>query len=335
MAEAALIRLPPLPSIRDVLRLYQLRAAKSMSQNFLMDPRITSKIVSAAGKIKHGHVCEIGPGPGSITRSILRKSPKHLLVIEKDRRFHPMLELLSEACGGRMQVELRDVTTYDLSDSFPEEESRAWEEDPPNIHLIGNLPFNVSTFLIIRWLEQISKRDSAWSYGRVKLTLTFQKEVAERMIAGESSPQRCRLSFMCQNWCHVTHKFNILGASFVPKPDVDVGVVHLIPRKVPYTNLPFSLVEKVTRQCFIYRRKAIVDCAETLFPPGEKRKRLAEEMISGLTGIRPHFKPYQLDNENFAELCRAYQDICNKYPHIQRFQYGRPKTTHRNCDILD
>jgi len=91
-------RLPPLPSIRDLIKLYKLRAIKQLSQNFLMDERLTDKIVKAAGNIEGHHVLEVGPGPGSITRSILRKCPKQLIVVEKDYRFLPILELLAQAC---------------------------------------------------------------------------------------------------------------------------------------------------------------------------------------------------------------------------------------------
>merc|ERR1712072_1221793 len=173
--------------------------------------------------------------------------------------------------------------------------------------------------------EAISTRTSAWSYGRVPLTLTFQKEVAERMVAIESSPRRCRLSFMCQNWCHVYHKFNISGASFVPKPDVDVGVIHMIPRKVPLTCQPFDLVEKVTRQSFVYRRKSIIHCLRTLFPPGEARRQALAEELCSLANINPAILPFHFDNDDFARLCEAYDQICLKYPGIKRFTYGGKK----------
>merc|ERR1712080_648592 len=134
------------------------------------------------------------------------------------------------------------------------------------------------------------------------------------MVAGPSSPIRSRISFMCQNWCYTDHVFNIRGASFTPKPDVDVGVVHMIPRKSPYTDLPFALVEKVTRQCFIHKRKPVLACAETLFPPPEfRRKLLAADMISEAR-VPPGRPTAHLDNEDLARLCEAYNTVCGGSP---------------------
>lgn len=141
-----------------------------------------------------------------------------------------------------------------------------WYHAPPPIHLIGNLPFSVSTHLIIRWLHAISEKRDAWSFGRTPMTLTFQKEVAERMVAPLTHRQRCRLSVICQLWCDVKHKFTIPGKAFVPKPDVDVGVVTLYPLKYPLVKLPFKLVERVVTHVFNMRQKYCLRGASNLFP---------------------------------------------------------------------
>ena len=151
-----------------------------------------------------------------------------------------------------------DVLRYDMSNMFPSELKKDWSDVPPNIHIIGNLPFSVSTQLIISWLNNIANRDGAWLNGRVKLTLTFQKEVAERMVSKVMQPDRCRLSVMCQNWCEVNHCFTIPGKAFVPEPDVDVGVVQFTPRIEPKIDLPFKLVEKFLRHIFHYRKKMCI-----------------------------------------------------------------------------
>lgn len=263
------MRLPPLPTVRDLVKLYKLRAIKQLSQNFLMDQRITDKIVRAAGNLNNQHVLEVGPGPGSITRSILRQSPYKLILVEKDSRFLPTLELLKEAVTDSVQIdiEINDILDYNFCKGFEGAPTMNWYHALPPIHLIGNLPFNVSTHLIIRWLHAISEKRDAWSFGRTPMTLTFQKEVAERMVAPLSHKQRCRLSVMCQMWCDVKHKFTIPGTAFIPKPDVDVGVVTLYPLKYPLVKLPFKLVEKVVTHVFNMRQKYCVRGASNLFPP--------------------------------------------------------------------
>lgn len=266
---AAKLLLPPLPTIRDLIRLYKLRALKQLSQNFLMDENITNKIVRAAGNVSNCHVLEVGPGPGGITRSILRHSPRKLIVVEKDPRFLPTLELLQEATQDftAMEIEINDIRSYDLEKGFADAPKMNWHHATPPIHLIGNLPFSVSTNLIIHWLQSISEKTGAWTFGRTPMTLTFQKEVAERMVAPVGHKARCRLSVMCQTWCHVSHKFTIPGKAFVPKPDVDVGVVTLYPRKYPLiNNLPFKMIEKVIRHIFNLRQKYSIRGAQTLFP---------------------------------------------------------------------
>lgn len=156
-----------------------------------------------------------------------------------------------------MKIYHGDVLRFDMEDIIPENKSHAWTEKTPNIHLIGNLPFSVSTPLIIRWLENIATKTGPWKYGRVRMTLTFQKEVMQRMTASVADVQRSRLSIMTQYLCDVRHQFTIPGKAFVPKPDVDVSVVHFVPRIDPLIDVPFKYVEKVVRHVFHYRQKLI------------------------------------------------------------------------------
>ncbi|XP_030759248.1 dimethyladenosine transferase 1, mitochondrial [Sitophilus oryzae] len=319
------LRLPPLPSIRDLVKLYKLRALKQLSQNFLMDERLTDKIVRAAGRLTDHHVCEVGPGPGGITRSIIKKAPKRLIVVEKDPRFLPTLNLLQESCPKelQMQIDIADITRYNLETAFGGAPKMEWTHSLPPIHLIGNLPFNVSTNLIIRWLEMVSQKSGAWAYGRSSMTLTFQKEVAERMIAPPSSKQRCRLSVMCQFWCDVNYKFTIPGTAFVPKPDVDVGVVTLIPLKKPLIDLPFKLVEKVVRTIFNTRQKYCVKGAQNLFPE-DKREDLAAKLFI-LADVNPKTRSFELSNEDFVRICYAYNVLCEECSEIADFNFRATK----------
>ncbi|XP_068087980.1 dimethyladenosine transferase 1, mitochondrial isoform X3 [Hyperolius riggenbachi] len=228
----AMHRLPPLPTIREIIKLYNLRAEKQLSQNFLLDLKLTDKIVRKAGNLKGAYVCEVGPGPGGITRAILNSEVEELMVVEKDTRFIPGLEMLNEASMGKMRIVHGDILTYRMDKSFPKHLKRTWEDDPPNIHIIGNLPFNVSTPLIIKWLEEIANRTGPFCYGRTQMTLTFQHEVAE----------------------------------------VDVAVVHFTPLIQPKIHQPFKLVEKVIQSVFQYRRKYCHHGVSLLFPEDQRKE---------------------------------------------------------------
>lgn len=315
------LALPPLPTIRDLLRLYKLRAMRQLSQNFIMDERITDKIVKAAGKIKGGHICEVGPGPGNITRSIIKRSPNSLYLVEKDIRFSPFLEMLKDCAPCEINIINENVLSLNYQEFFPKNEAKGWSDETPNIHLIGNLPFNIATPLIIKWLKAISERSSAWAFGRVQMTLTFQKEVAERIVAPILSSQRCRLSLMAQNWCHVDHKFTIPGKAFVPKPKVDVGVVHFIPLKTPLVDEPFHFVENVCRSLFSFRQKYCCKSLGTLFHQS-KREKLTMELLERAS-IPKETRAFQITHQELDRICQAYKEMLLQDPSLETYNYRR------------
>ncbi|CAB3260237.1 unnamed protein product [Arctia plantaginis] len=294
-----------------------------------MEPRLIDKIVNAAGNLENHVVCEVGPGPGGITRSIIQRAPRKVILIEKDPRFIPSLELLADACRDKVDLDIipGDILKTDIAQYVPSDIKTEWHDSPPPLHLIGNLPFSVSTILIIRWLEMMSKQEGPWILGRTRMTLTFQKEVAERMAARILDRQRCRLSVMCQNWCSVKYKFDISGASFLPKPDVDVGVVTLTPLKTPIIKQPFKMVEKVVRQIFSMRQKYSIRGAQTLFPP-EVREEMALRMYK-MADIDPVTRPFQIANAEFARIVDAYAEIVKEYPELEHYDYRAPKNNQK------
>lgn len=312
-------RLPPLPTIREIIKLFRLQAAKQLSQNFLLDLRLTDKIVRKAGNLANAYVYEVGPGPGGITRSILNADIAELLVVEKDTRFIPGLQMLSEAAPGKLRIVHGDVLTFKVEKAFSESLKRPWEDDPPNVHIIGNLPFSVSTPLIIKWLENISCRDGPFVYGRTQMTLTFQKEVAERLAANTGSKQRSRLSVMAQYLCNVRHIFTIPGRAFVPKPEVDVGVVHFTPLIQPKIEQPFKLVEKVVQNVFQFRRKYCHRGLGMLFPEAQRLENTGR--LLELADIDPTLRPRQLSISHFKSLCEVYRKMCDEDPQLFAYNF--------------
>uniref|UniRef100_A0A9L0TJG1 rRNA adenine N(6)-methyltransferase n=1 Tax=Equus caballus TaxID=9796 RepID=A0A9L0TJG1_HORSE len=358
-------RLPPLPTIREIIKLFRLHAVKQLSQNFLLDLRLTDKIVRKAGTLTNAYVYEVGPGPGGITRSILNAGVAELLVVEKDSRFLPGLQgrtrcgmsrsdgrymlsfcettklftrqlyrvtfppvvLESSSCctclltlaPGKLRIVHGDVLTFKIERAFPESLKRHWEDDPPNVHIIGNLPFSVSTPLIIKWLENVSRRDGPFAYGRTQMTLTFQKEVAERLTATTGSKQRSRLSIMAQYLCSVQHVLTIPGRAFVPKPEVDVGVVRFTPLTQPRIEQPFQLVEKVVQNVFQFRRKYCHRGLGMLFPEAQRLESTGK--LLQLADVDPTLRPSQLSVSHFKSLCDVYRKMCDEDPHLFAYNF--------------
>ncbi|XP_055354617.1 dimethyladenosine transferase 1, mitochondrial-like [Paramacrobiotus metropolitanus] len=315
-------RLPPLPTIGEILRIYRLRALKQLSQNFLLEPKLTNKIARAAGNLDNCCVLEIGPGPGSLTRSIISAGNiRELTVIERDARFIPVLNELKDASDTLpFHIINDDILRTDLQGIFPEDTVRPWLSDElPPLHIIANLPFNIATPLLIKFLSHMSSKTDVFRFGRVQLTLMFQHEVAQRIIAVPGDRQRCRLSIMCQNYCDVKYAFPIRGTSFVPKPDVDAGVVILTPRKEPAITQPFKMVEKVVRTTFTMKRKPFVRALGYLFPR-KGYERVHQELIDR-SRIDPQKPTMLLELEEYRDLLCAYEKVCQEYPELDSFRY--------------
>ncbi|KAM7537598.1 hypothetical protein Aperf_G00000069247 [Anoplocephala perfoliata] len=339
-------RLPALPSLREIIRIYGLRAQKQLSQNFLLQPSSINSFVNSAGSLRDACVLEVGPGPGGITRAILRQKPRHLVVVELDRRFIPSLEelrLSAAEMGVKMDIYRGDVLKLNTGDLFPItsiHQPEAWgsgikiltpkvdkdstalvstsAERPPRVRIIGNLPFSISTPLLVSWLEDIGNRRQIWRLGRVPMTLTFQKEICERLVADVWDDQRSRLSIMAQTYCEVQFLKVIPGSAFVPQPKVDAGVVRLIPLPQPLISTPFPYVEKLVRHAFQFRQKLIVRCLESLFPPD--RPDLVIQLFKE-AAVQPMKRPIQLSNLEFRDLCEVYERICAANENIFSYDF--------------
>lgn len=310
-------RIPPLPTVSDILRMYNIKAKKHLSQNFIMDPRLLNRLAKKCGPLEGKYVVEVGPGPGGITRSVLGLGARKCVVIEKDPRFLESLKHLNDSSGNRLEVHLGDVLTFNMENLFPAGLRKGWNENSPDIRLIGNLPFNVSTILIVKWLKAMSERSNIFSYGRVPLVLTFQHEVAHRLIAPPEDSERCRLSVICQNWCRVHYEFMIPGAAFVPVPKVEIGVVSFKPLIKPYIDLPFPLVNKVVTALFRGKQRKVEKNVKTLFPK-KLEDQLGCQMLE-LANVDPDRRVVSLKMDELNRLCSAYKYLNEENPTIAHY----------------
>lgn len=304
-------RLPPLPSVGDILRMYNIQAKKALSQNFILDPRILDSIARHAN-VKDKYVVEVGPGPGGITRSLVKAGAKKVFVIEKDPRFLPSLHLLREAAGGpdKLDIHIGDCLTFNVEKMVPQEAKVPWESDRlSDLVLVGNLPFNVATPFFLKLVKSLEERCNYYTFGKVSAVFTFQNEVALRMCAPPDDPQRSRLSVITQNYLDVKHLTVLPGGSFVPPPEVEVGLIRMIPHEQPFIrDLPFSFVNKVVTGLFMSKNMKYLNSIKiNLFPTA-----LRGDFVPALAKAVDidHMKtPVQLTMEEISRICYTYKAI--------------------------
>ncbi len=241
----------PLPPLREVVRAHGLMPKKSLGQNFLFDLNLTSRIARAAGALDGVTVVEVGPGPGGLTRAILAAGAERVIAVERDRRCLPALAEIGAHHPGRLEVVEADALAFDPS---------AYLAGGP-ARIIANLPYNVGTALLTGWLTE-----EAWPPWWQSLTLMFQREVAERIVADERCPADYgRLGVLCGWRTEARILFDVPPAAFVPPPKVTSSVVLLKPRAAP---LPCEVgaLEAVTRAAFGQRRKMLRQSLRSLTP---------------------------------------------------------------------
>ncbi|XP_065057743.1 dimethyladenosine transferase 1, mitochondrial-like [Rhopilema esculentum] len=303
------VRLPPMPRIADIIRLYGLTAKKQLSQNFILDLNVTEKIARKAN-LFDTYVCEVGSGPGSITRSILQEGVRHVAAVEIDQRFMPVLEQLADCADGYMSVHNEDIRKFNIAKALSKANAVPWEsEELPGVRLVGNLPFSVSIPLLLQWLEAIPERKGPFTFGRVPMTLVFQKEVAENLAAIGATMLQSRLSVMTQNLCSVQRAMVMPRSMFVPEPKVDAWLVNIVPHKEAKIKAPFKIVEQVVKAVYQHRRKYIRTPLRLLFPEAEK---LADDLTE-LSGVTATKRAHQLTMEDFDALCQTFLELCNKH----------------------
>lgn len=229
-----------LPPLKDGLIRAGLWADKGLGQHFLLDPEITRRIAAAAGPLDGRCVIEVGPGPGGLTRALLEAGADPVIAIERDRRFAPLLEPLIAWSGGRLRLEFGDALEADYKALLAAAGAQTAQ-------ICANLPYNVATPLLIRWLKA-----GAW---RADMTLMFQKEVAERIVASAGSSAYGRLSVLAGSTVSGRIVLKLGPRAFTPPPKVASAVVRLSPLPTPFTDL--DALETVTAAAFGQRRKML------------------------------------------------------------------------------
>jgi 16S rRNA (adenine1518-N6/adenine1519-N6)-dimethyltransferase len=267
-----------LPPLRDVIAAHGLSAKKSLGQNFLLDLNLTRRIARAAGAESGGTFYEVGPGPGGLTRALLDEGADRVIAVEHDARCLPALEEIAQAWPGKLEVMSADAMELD--------EAAIW---PKGVRVAANLPYNVGTALLIKWLTVES-----WPPPWASLTLMFQKEVAQRITATPGSEHYGRLSVLAQWRCTAKILFDVNRSAFVPPPSVTSAIVRLEPRGEPLAPANLSDLEKITAAAFGQRRKML----------RQSLKPLGGETLLAKAGIDPTARPEELKIEQFAALAR-------------------------------
>jgi 16S rRNA (adenine1518-N6/adenine1519-N6)-dimethyltransferase len=270
-----------LPPLREVIATHDLRAKKSLGQNFLLDLNLTAKIARIAGDLSECDVLEIGPGPGGLTRGLLAEGARRVVAIEKDARCLPALAEIAAAYPDRLSVLNDDALAVDWAAHL----------NPP-IRIIANLPYNVGTELLIRWLIP-----PVWPPQWSSLTLMFQREVAERIVAREGSKAYGRLAVLAQWRCEARIALNLPPEAFTPPPKVSSAVVHLTALEAPKFPADQKVLEHVVAKAFNQRRKMLRAALKGLCPDIEDRILAA--------GLRPTDRAETVSLEGFCALARA------------------------------
>jgi len=269
-----------LPPLRDVIARHGLAARRSLGQHFLLDLNLTRRIARAAGDLDQGTVIEIGPGPGGLTRALLETGARHVVAVERDERCRPALEEIAAAFPGRLNIAMADALAIEIA-----------ALGPPPLRIVANLPYNISTALLLRWLAEISAITS--------LTLMFQKEVAERLLAAPRSKDYGRLTVLVQWLCEGRRLFDIPPRAFTPPPKVTSTVLQLTPRPNPSHPANKAVLERVTAAAFGQRRKMLRQSLRTLTPA-------ATDLLAA-AGIAETARAEELDVGQFCALARQWE----------------------------
>ena len=270
-------RVENLPPVRQLVEAMDMRARKSLGQNFLFDLNLTRRIARSAGPLT-GTTIEIGPGPGGLTRALLLENAAQVIAIDKDRRVVDVLHSLAVAAGDRLEFVEADA-----------KKSPIWEMGTAPRRIIANLPYNIATTLLISWLGHASAFQS--------MTLMFQREVAERITATPGSSAYGRLSVLTSWLADAEILFEVPASAFVPAPKVTSSVVQIVPLAAPRHECSQGALETITRIAFGQRRKML----------RSSLKAIGGADMLHQAGIDPEQRPQDIGVGDFCNLAAIYQ----------------------------
>ena len=275
MVAAALEDVARLPPLRETIATHGLSAHKGLGQHFLLDLNLTRRIARAAAPLAGGTIIEVGPGPGGLTRALLLEGATRVVAIEVDRRAIEALKELQAASEGRLEIIEGDALRIAPADLGP----------APR-RIVANLPYNISTALLLRWLHEADAISD--------MVLMFQKEVADRLAAVPRTKAYGRLSILSQHVCEVRRLFDVAPTAFVPPPSVTSSVVRLTPRPAADRLADVAPLERLTAAAFGQRRKMLRGSLAGVFQ--------TPEQVLGELGLSATSRAEELSVEEFVKL---------------------------------
>ena len=278
-------RIQALPPLRQLVESMDMRARKSLGQNFLFDLSLTRRIARSSGNLS-GTTIEVGPGPGGLTRALLLEGATHVIAIEKDQRAANVLTGLTDAAGDRLRLIEADAM-----------HSAIWEMGTTPRRIIANLPYNIATTLLTRWLTHAHAFES--------MTLMFQREVAERITARPSDKAYSRLSVLTRWLADSEILFDVPASAFVPAPKITSSVVQIVPLQAPRFPCSQTALEEVTRIAFGQRRKML----------RSSLKNIGGEHLLKAAKIDPKKRPQEINIQEFCRLASLYEEQENNSAH--------------------
>ncbi len=282
---------PSLPPLRDVIAKHKLSAKKSLGQNFVLDSNLNAKIARLAGPLAGHDVLEVGPGPGGLTRSLIEHGARRVVAIEKDHRFIPALNEIASVMP-QLKIIHGDALTHPAESILREP-----------VRIVGNLPFNIATLLLCHWLES-----KDWPPFWKSLTLMFQRETAERIVAANATSAYGRLSILSQWRTTATILGTVPASAFVPRPKIAAAIVRIEPKAKARSDVSVKELSRITRLAFSHRRKMVKTNLKRSFT------NYAEAMAE--LEINPSARPEQITVEQYCCLARRLDSRPANQPNL-------------------